>query len=101
MKNLTKIYPVAIKTSGLKGTLEHFFRRTYREIKAVQNISFQIQPGEVVGFLGANGAGKTTTLKSVEHSQLKCDGFDPSFPGTSDSGGLYSFSSSATIFTQN
>ena len=65
MKNLTKIYPVAIKTSGLKGTLEHFFRRTYREIKAVQNISFQIQPGEVVGFLGANGAGKTTTLKML------------------------------------
>ncbi|HEY9769859.1 MAG TPA: ATP-binding cassette domain-containing protein [Coleofasciculaceae cyanobacterium] len=45
--------------------MTHFFRRTYREIKAVQNVSFQIQPGEIVGFLGANGAGKTTTLKML------------------------------------
>ncbi len=65
VENLSKIYPVAIKKPGLKGTLTHFFRRTYRQIKAVQNVSFQIQPGEVVGFLGANGAGKTTTLKML------------------------------------
>ena len=65
VNNLSKIYPVAIKKPGLKGTLTHFFRRTYREIKAVQDISFQIQSGEVVGFLGANGAGKTTTLKML------------------------------------
>ncbi len=65
VNHLSKIYPVAIKKPGLKGTLTHFFRRTYREIKAVQDISFQIQPGEVVGFLGANGAGKTTTLKML------------------------------------
>jgi ABC-2 type transport system ATP-binding protein len=65
VENLSKIYPVAIKKPGLKGTLNHFFRRTYREIKAVQNVSFKIEPGEVVGFLGANGAGKTTTLKML------------------------------------
>ena len=65
VENLSKTYPVAIKKPGLKGTLSHFFRRTYREIKAVQNVSFKIQPGEIVGFLGANGAGKTTTLKML------------------------------------
>ena len=65
VENLSKIYPVAIKQPGLKGTLNHFFRRTYKEIKAVDNVSFQIQPGEMVGFLGANGAGKTTTLKML------------------------------------
>ncbi|BAZ43990.1 ABC transporter-related protein [Chondrocystis sp. NIES-4102] len=65
VENLSKVYPVAIKQPGLKGTLSHFFRRTYREIKAVQNVSFKIEPGEVVGFLGANGAGKTTTLKML------------------------------------
>ena len=65
VENLSKIYPVAVKEPGFKGTLSHFFRRTYREIKAVQNISFYIEPGEIVGFLGANGAGKTTTLKML------------------------------------
>ncbi|HBL60669.1 MAG TPA: ABC transporter, partial [Cyanobacteria bacterium UBA8803] len=39
--------------------------RTYRSVTAVQNVSFEIAPGEVVGFLGPNGAGKTTTLKML------------------------------------
>ncbi len=63
--SLSKIYPVAIKESGLKNTLTHFWSRKYREVKAVQNVSFQIQAGEFVGFLGPNGAGKTTTLKML------------------------------------
>jgi ABC-2 type transport system ATP-binding protein len=64
-ENLTKVYPVAIKEPGLLGTAKHLLRRTYRNVQAVQSISFQIEPGEVVGFLGANGAGKTTTLKML------------------------------------
>jgi ABC-2 type transport system ATP-binding protein len=64
-ENLSKSYPVAIKDPGIKGTIQHFFRRTYRSIPAVQNVSFEIYPGEVVGFLGPNGAGKTTTLKML------------------------------------
>lgn len=65
VQDLGKVYPVAIKEPGLKGTLRHFFRRTYRKIEAVRQVSFQIEPGEVVGFLGPNGAGKTTTLKML------------------------------------
>ncbi|MGV0026318.1 ABC transporter ATP-binding protein [Phormidesmis priestleyi] len=65
VEHLSKVYPVSVKESGLKGTLNHFFKRNYRLIKAVQDVSFEIEPGEMVGFLGANGAGKTTTLKML------------------------------------
>ena len=63
--SLSKVYPVAVKEPGIKGTLLHFVRRTYRSVEAVKQVSFQIESGEVVGFLGANGAGKTTTLKML------------------------------------
>lgn len=63
--HLDKVYPVAIKEPGFKGTLSHFFQRQHRLVKAVQSVTFKIEPGEVVGFLGPNGAGKTTTLKML------------------------------------
>lgn len=65
VENLSKVYPVAVKEPGIKGTLAHFLRRTYRSVNAVQDVSFKIEMGEVVGFLGPNGAGKTTTLKML------------------------------------
>lgn len=65
VENLSKVYPVAVKEPGLKGTLQHFLRRTYRSVKAVQDVSVEIGMGEIVGFLGPNGAGKTTTLKML------------------------------------
>ncbi len=65
VENLSKLYPVAIKKQGLKGTISHFFRRNYRYVNAVRDVTFYVEPGEIVGFLGANGAGKTTTLKML------------------------------------
>lgn len=65
VQQLKKTYPIAIKEAGLKGTLNHFFRRQYRTVEAVRDVTFQVEPGEVVGFLGPNGAGKTTTLKML------------------------------------
>ncbi|WP_390624709.1 ABC transporter ATP-binding protein [Anthocerotibacter panamensis] len=83
VEQLGKSYPVAVKEPGLKGTLTHFFRRTYRTIQAVQNVTFTIHPGEIVGFLGPNGAGKTTTLKMLtgliypSSGRVRVAGYDP------------------------
>ena len=62
---LTKTYRVVQKKAGIRGSLTGLFRREYREVRAVDGISFTIEPGEMVAFLGPNGAGKTTTLKML------------------------------------
>jgi ABC-2 type transport system ATP-binding protein len=62
-RGLRKSFRVAEKQPGFGATLRHLLHRRYRWIDAVQEVSFTIEPGEMVGFLGPNGAGKTTTLK--------------------------------------
>ena len=62
---LSKTYKVPEREAGLRAAVGSLFRRKHREIKAVDRISFEVGPGEVVGFLGPNGAGKTTTLKML------------------------------------
>ena len=63
VKNLSKNYEYYKKEAGLLGSISNFFIREKKITQAVDNISFSITKGEIVGFLGPNGAGKTTTLK--------------------------------------
>jgi ABC-2 type transport system ATP-binding protein len=63
--NLSKTYQVPEREGGFGAAVRGFFKRKYKDVKAVQEVNFKIRQGEVVGFLGPNGAGKTTTLKML------------------------------------
>jgi ABC-2 type transport system ATP-binding protein len=64
-RDLTKIYRTYRKESGLRGSIKGLVKRRYDETRAADQVSFQIEEGEFVGFLGPNGAGKTTVLKML------------------------------------
>jgi ABC-2 type transport system ATP-binding protein len=74
VNRLSKYFKVPEREAGLKASVKSLFNRTYRTVKAVDQISFEIEPGEVVGFLGPNGAGKTTTLKMLSGLLYPTDG---------------------------
>ena len=65
VRALSKSYRVHRRAAGLLPAARALFHRTYDEVRAVDAITFHIEPGERVGFLGPNGAGKTTTLKML------------------------------------
>src|SRR5690348_9062408 len=65
VRGLRKVFKVNERRTGFAATVGSLVKRAYREVLAVDRISFDIAPGEVVGFLGPNGAGKTTTLKML------------------------------------
>jgi ABC-2 type transport system ATP-binding protein len=65
VRDLRKTYIVSEREPGAVAALKSFVRRRTSEVRAVDGISLDLAPGEVVGFLGPNGAGKTTTLKML------------------------------------
>lgn len=83
VENLNKTFRVKIKEKGLKGSLKSIVKPKYKEIKAVNNISFNVEEGEVLAFIGPNGAGKSTTIKMLtgilypDSGSIKVLGIDP------------------------
>lgn len=65
IKNLCKTFKKPVRGEGLKGMIKTLFSRKYIPIEAVKNVSFEIEQGEIVGYIGANGAGKSTTIKMM------------------------------------
>ena len=84
VEGLTKTFKVPVREEGFLNSLKSLVNRTYRNVEAVREMSFSLEPGEVVGFLGPNGAGKTTTLKMLSgllyptEGHARVIGFDPS-----------------------
>lgn len=81
--NLNKTFKVAKRGSGVKSAIKSFFKREYMEVKAVRDISFSIEKGEIVGYIGPNGAGKSTTIKILsgiltpDSGKVKICGYTP------------------------
>jgi ABC-2 type transport system ATP-binding protein len=65
VNGLTKAFRTYKKLPGFGGAIRGLFHRQYEQTVAVKDVSFTVEPGELVGFLGPNGAGKTTTLKML------------------------------------
>lgn len=65
VENASKIYRITQKDPGIKGAIKGMFRPRYLDKVAVDGISFTVEPGEVVGYIGVNGAGKSTTIKML------------------------------------
>lgn len=74
VNNISKSFKVVKKESGVKASIKSFFKRKYKVIEAVNNISFSIDEGEIVGYIGPNGAGKSTTIKILSGILTPNDG---------------------------
>lgn len=83
VEGLSKTFKVKTKQKGLKGSLKAITKPEFKEICAVNDISFKVEEGEVIAFIGPNGAGKSTTIKMLtgilypDEGSIKVLGIDP------------------------
>ena len=73
-RKLSRSFRIPVRDDGVAGAVRHFFNRKYKHTDAVKDVSFVVEAGERVGFLGQNGAGKTTTLKMLSGLLLPTGG---------------------------
>ncbi|MBM9575976.1 ATP-binding cassette domain-containing protein [Leptospira sp. 201903070] len=84
VRNLQKSFQISKRKPGLFGALGSLFYSKKEIIQAVENVSFEIQPGEFLGYIGPNGAGKSTTIKLLtgvltpDQGEIRIFGLDPS-----------------------
>ncbi len=64
-ENLTKVFKVGEKDPGLAGAFKALFQPRLKDVVAVKDVNFTVEPGEMVGYIGVNGAGKSTTIKML------------------------------------
>jgi ABC-2 type transport system ATP-binding protein len=65
VRGVCKNYRIVKSRPGITGALVSLFHREYHVKKAVENVSFSVEKGEIVGYIGPNGAGKSTTIKML------------------------------------
>ena len=84
VEKLSKTFQVKTKEAGLRGSVKSMFKPEYREITAVNQVSFTVEKGEILAFIGPNGAGKSTTIKMLtgilypSSGKIQVMGMDPS-----------------------
>ena len=81
--NISKEFKISIRKKGFWGAIKGLFVRKYKIVKALKNVSFEIEQGDIVGYIGPNGAGKSTTIKIMSgilnpsSGECEIDGFCP------------------------
>ena len=83
VSNVNKAFKVSKRSAGIPGMVANMFLPKYEVKRAVSDISFTIEQGEMVGFIGPNGAGKSTTIKMLsgilhpDSGEIKVNGYTP------------------------
>jgi ABC-2 type transport system ATP-binding protein len=83
VERLAKTYRVSEREPGVGGAIKGLVRRRYRDVHALEDVSFSLERGELLGFIGPNGAGKSTTIKILagilrpDSGRVEVDGLVP------------------------
>ena len=83
VRNIGKTFKAFHREPGLKGAINSFFKRNYKNFNVLNNINLRVDEGEIIGILGENGAGKTTLIKLMvgllypSNGTIEIDNYNP------------------------